>query len=304
MNFYNNPDNFQFAIVSDRTGGHRAGIFKKAVNKLNLLKPEVVVSVGDLIEGYTRDSLEVNRQWTEFNGFIDQLTVPFFYLPGNHDFSNVMMKHQWLKRFGRDYYYFVYKDVLFVLMNTNDGDGVTFSPEQVAYVKKVLADHPNVRWTMFFMHHPIWAYEENQVFMGIEEMIGDRPYTVFAGHTHHYLYTNRNNRNYYVLGTTGGGSKLRGARFGEFDHITWVTMDEQKGPVMINLGLDMLYDHDVSDKQTRNLAQQLVRSTRFDHVVLSVDKGPVQTAKNQEVQPHAQVNMVKLMITNASVQAL
>ena len=33
----NDPDNFQFAIVTDRTGGHRAGVFMDAINKLNLL---------------------------------------------------------------------------------------------------------------------------------------------------------------------------------------------------------------------------------------------------------------------------
>ena len=51
----NNPDNFQFAIVTDRTGGHRAGVFEDAIRKLNLLQPEFVVRVGDLIEGYTKD---------------------------------------------------------------------------------------------------------------------------------------------------------------------------------------------------------------------------------------------------------
>src|SRR6476619_5408301 len=43
-------DQFQFAIVSDRTGGHRAGVFSKAVQQVNLLQPEFVMSVGDLIE--------------------------------------------------------------------------------------------------------------------------------------------------------------------------------------------------------------------------------------------------------------
>ncbi|MCS7045656.1 MAG: hypothetical protein NZO58_04805, partial [Gemmataceae bacterium] len=36
---------FQFAFVSDRTGGHRANVFAQAVHKLNLLQPAFVVSV-------------------------------------------------------------------------------------------------------------------------------------------------------------------------------------------------------------------------------------------------------------------
>lgn len=53
LNLNNDPDNFQFAIVTDRTGGHRPGIFEDAIGKLNLLQPEFVMSLGDLIEGYT-----------------------------------------------------------------------------------------------------------------------------------------------------------------------------------------------------------------------------------------------------------
>ncbi|GAH72348.1 unnamed protein product, partial [marine sediment metagenome] len=44
LNFRNDPNAFQFAIVSDRTGGHRAGAFPEAVRKLNLLQPEFVLS--------------------------------------------------------------------------------------------------------------------------------------------------------------------------------------------------------------------------------------------------------------------
>ena len=66
--FYNNPKNFQFAIVSDRTGGHREGVFGKGVEKINQLYPEFVMSVGDLIEGYTKNDSLINEQWDEFHG--------------------------------------------------------------------------------------------------------------------------------------------------------------------------------------------------------------------------------------------
>src|SRR5206468_2697058 len=47
----NKERDFQFVIVTDRTGGHRPGVFGEAVRKINLLQPEFVISVGDLIEG-------------------------------------------------------------------------------------------------------------------------------------------------------------------------------------------------------------------------------------------------------------
>ena len=107
-------DMFQFAIVTDRTGGTRPGIFMDAVNKLNLMQPEFVMSVGDLIEGYTEDLVELEKQWDEFNGFIDKLKMPFFYVPGNHDITNSVMEKLWLEKFGRSYYHFIYKNVLFL----------------------------------------------------------------------------------------------------------------------------------------------------------------------------------------------
>ncbi|MEC9160088.1 MAG: metallophosphoesterase, partial [Bacteroidota bacterium] len=79
---------FTFAVVTDRTGGHRKGVWQKGVEKLNLMQPAFVVSVGDLIEGYTENIRQINKQWNEFNEMVNQLEMPFFYVAGNHDYTN------------------------------------------------------------------------------------------------------------------------------------------------------------------------------------------------------------------------
>ena len=76
-------DDFDFVIVTDRTGGHREHVFRDAMPKLNLLRPAFVMSVGDLIEGYTEDRDELKAQWDEFEGFIDQLGMPWSMKPSN-----------------------------------------------------------------------------------------------------------------------------------------------------------------------------------------------------------------------------
>src|SRR5207249_742547 len=88
----NDPREFRFAIISDRTGGHRPQIFSKAIERLNLLQPEFVVSVGDLIEGYTEEKEKMETQWKEFRSYVKQLQMPFFYVPGNHDIANPIME--------------------------------------------------------------------------------------------------------------------------------------------------------------------------------------------------------------------
>lgn len=241
----NDPNRFQIAIVTDRTGGHRPGVWMDAVGKLNRLRPEFVVSVGDLIEGYTNDRNQVQREWKEFTSFVDQLDMRFFFVAGNHDLTNPMMHKVWRGKFGPEWYSFDYKQVHFVCLNSEDpvqhmGD------EQLAWLEKDLADHADARWTLVFIHKPLWLYAERDLAAGnedrtnwkrVEKLLVDRPHTIFAGHVHHYVQYKRNGRDYYSLATTGGGSQLRGNEYGEFDHVMWLTM-EQDGPHLANIRLD------------------------------------------------------------------
>lgn len=248
----NDSNRFQIAIVTDRTGGHRPGVWMDAVGKLNRLRPEFVVSVGDLIEGYTGDRAQVEREWKEFTGFVDQLDMRFFFVAGNHDLTNPMMHKVWREKFGPEWYSFDYKQVHFVCLNSEDpvqhlGD------EQLAWLEKDLADHAYARWTLVFIHKPLWAYAERDLAAGnedktnwkrVEKLLVDRPHTIFAGHVHHYVQYKRNGRDYYSLATTGGGSQLRGNAYGEFDHVMWLTM-EQDGPHLANIRLDGILAPDV-----------------------------------------------------------
>lgn len=61
LKMYDDRDTFQFAIVGDRTGKARNGVFDDAIHKLNLIKPEFVMSVGDLIQGYTEEQERIEK---------------------------------------------------------------------------------------------------------------------------------------------------------------------------------------------------------------------------------------------------
>ena len=267
LHFYNDPDNFQFAIVTDRNGGNRPGIFEDAVSKINLLYPEFVLSVGDLINGYTRDTARIRYEWDEVNQVIDDLKMPFFYLPGNHDITNRVMAEEWEKRYGQRYYDFIYKNTLFIILDSNDDDDYSMTREQTDFALETIIQNPDVRWTFLLMHHPIWTYDTNGRFEELERALEGRKYTVLAGHTHHYTHENRKGQNYYVLATTGGGSSLRGNYFGEFDHITWVTMTDA-GPSLANLRLDGILPHDIANRETQFLAGALANNASMKHVLL------------------------------------
>ncbi len=267
LNFNNDPNNFQFGIMSDNTGGSRPGVFKNGVKRLNMLQPEFVMSVGDLIEGYSTDTAVIKKEWSEMNGIISGLQMPFFYLPGNHDITNKTMEKEWEKLYGRRYYSFVYKNTLFITLDTNDDDDYNLTRKQTDFVLNTLQKNGDVRWTFIFMHHPIWKYNTDGRFEKIENALKTRKYTVIAGHEHHYHQADRNGSNYYILSTTGAGSALRGNYAGEFDHISWVTMSNN-GPVIANLRLDGILSHDISNDKTDKLANPLLDNASFKHVIL------------------------------------
>jgi hypothetical protein len=252
----NDTSLFRFAIMSDRTGGMIPGVFKKAVNKVNLMQPEFVLSVGDLIDGYTEDSTVWNAQWDEFESIVDKLEMPFYFVPGNHDISNSGLLKEWKRRLGAPYWYFIYKDVMFLALHTEDKVGGGLEKEQIEYVKNALEKNSNVRWTMVFMHRPLWAYGEKSGYQELEDLLAGRNYTLFSGHHHHYMKGMRNGMKHYVLATTGGGSYLRGAEFGEFEHITWVTMT-QNGPEVAHLSLDGIYDENIVTEENKDQIQAL-----------------------------------------------
>jgi hypothetical protein len=267
LDFQNDPNNFQFAIVADRTGGNRLGIFKEAVGKINMMVPEFVMCVGDLIQGYTTDTAQIAKQWSDVNKIISGLDMPFFYLPGNHDITNKVMAKEWEKLYGRRYYNFVYKNTLFITLDSNDDDDHNLSEKQTDFVLKSLKDNQDVRWTFIFMHHPVWHYDTDGRFESIQKALKNRKHTVIAGHVHRYHHAKHNDANYYTLATTGGGTPLSGENFGRFDHITWMTMTDD-GPVMANLKLDGILPHDITTDETLARANPMLTNTQLNHILL------------------------------------
>ena len=102
------------------------------------------------------------------------------------------------------------------------------------------------------MHRPVWEGEggHEEGYEKIEAVFRGDHYTLFSGHHHTYRKSVKNGYAHYVLATTGGGSRLQGERYGEFDHITWVTQDKNTPPKIINIKLEGMVRDDVVDDNT------------------------------------------------------
>jgi len=276
-NFDNEDGKFTFALFSDLTGGEREGIFEVAVEQLRLLRPELIVNVGDLIEGGTTDRARLAVEWESFDQRAGRARSPVFHTGGNHDLTNPDMWQVWEERYGRRYYHFIYKDVLFLVMDTEDnppefqqvlagirddalqvvkekgwgafedtGYGRSterasgrISADQASYFRAIIAKNPQVRWTFVLMHKPAWERPDEENFSTVESALAGQPYTVFYGHVHSYLHEQRYGRDYIRLATTGGVQNAK--KDMAIDHVTLVTVSEE-GVDIANLRLSGIFD--------------------------------------------------------------
>ena len=246
----NDPGDFQFAIVSDRTGGHRAqGLLPRrraaqpaaaGVRRLRR-RPD---------RGLHAEKADVlAAEWKEFDGYVNQLKMPFFYVPGNHDVANPIED----EACGRSASAGATTTsstatCCSCCLNTDD------PPKAAAASATSRSRTSRRRWpttrtcagrsccsTSRSGPAPTWRRTAG---WRSRSCWRERPYTVFCGHVHRYRKFVRQGRNYYQLATTGGGSKMRGVRYGEFDHIVWVTM-KKDGPVLANMLLDGVLPDDL-----------------------------------------------------------
>ncbi|HSR68330.1 MAG TPA: hypothetical protein VLU25_10340 [Acidobacteriota bacterium] len=245
---------FSFAVVGDRAGGTRLGVFAAAVEKLNELQPAFVMSVGDLKGGNVpglASTPEIRDkhilQWQYFDELVNRLDMRFFYVGGNADFTvgrpqpfqapDDLKKRIWAERYGPTYYTFVFQDVLFVVLDTDDppfehGRGfLNFA--QRDWLTAELAKHPDPRWTFVFFHKPLWRDTPEQ-WEEIDKILPKKRITVFSGHYHRYAKEKVKGRRHYSLSATGGA--ITEGEPGAFDHLMWVTVTDKK-PKIKNIRL-------------------------------------------------------------------
>ena len=249
------------------------------------------MSIGDLIDGGTEDLSILKKEWDSFDNRASKLDIPFFYLGGNHDLTNPIMREFWKQRFGPRYYHFVYEDVLFLMIDSEDFEeermkeiyharakalkiinGViegkytdseyyhmlerrtgAMSNSQFEYYKQVLDKYQNVRWTFVLMHKPMWTREDEKGFGRLENLLKDRPYTVINGHVHSFSHRIKNNRDYIILGTTGGAQKEGDSA--AFDHFTLVRMAKEK-PIITHLKMSGILDETGRIPNAKNLLKK------------------------------------------------
>ncbi len=261
-------DNFHFVIIGDLTGGEEIGVFETAIEKINQMAPDFVMCVGDLIEGYTLDQPTIDSQWKSLQERLGKLNAPFFYLPGNHDFSNKKLAKTWLSKLGADHYSFTVNHSLFLMINMFEPNTNGLSKQQVSYLQSVLKNHNKKYPVYVFSHAPLWKSWKREGYNEIDSLINSFQTTFFCGHEHHYLFKEDKGKNHYMLAKTGGGFEKVNVNLGEFDHFLWITANK-KGHSVANILLDGIISPEVVDNSTE-LQVNILRSSSWFNIEPSV----------------------------------
>ena len=97
-------ESFTFAITGDPRDG--LDIFREQIRTNNMLSPDFVIGLGDLISGYVDQVEKIEAMWDECDSVVTGLEVPLVMVPGNHDIWDAQSQRIYERRYGPKYFSF------------------------------------------------------------------------------------------------------------------------------------------------------------------------------------------------------
>ncbi|MDX1971300.1 MAG: metallophosphoesterase, partial [Candidatus Sumerlaeia bacterium] len=209
----------RFIVLGDTQFANK-GVFESMVYEIEGLRPNFVVQVGDMIQGYTHNPEQVRKEWKEYFRQLAPLTAPFVPVAGNHDAVTPESELVWKETFGenRGHYSLDFGPVHLVVLNTWHGeedDRIAewqrewLKSDLQAWKERTEGFPEGTEGSVFvFTHSPLWRYKEDrpgyQDWLEVEKILADYPVKlVVGGHTHEHVNEVRNGINYLVLVSSG-----------------------------------------------------------------------------------------------------
>ena len=147
--------------------------FDELLVEVKKLKPDMIFLTGDMIWGDIfapmADAEAVTRAWDQLDAAFEQLGVPVYRAPGNHDIHDPVTRDIYFARYGTLPKAFTYRGSRFILLNSsyvpkgNDPPehrpyvrGVPLDAPQRDFIRQDLTDNHPYEHVFLFMHHLLW----------------------------------------------------------------------------------------------------------------------------------------------------
>lgn len=185
--------------LNDEELKRTASIFNNTLDEAYLKhNPSILLSTGD----QASDGLE-----SEYKGLASPLLlkkIPIATTMGNHDRKGVAYKtftnmpneqeNALVSSYIGENYWFTKGDVLFLVMDSNNGSGM----DHRSFIKNAVEENPDAKWKVMMAHHDLYSgriphrESENQLLRMIWGPLADEfgIDLVLLGHSHYYTVTN------------------------------------------------------------------------------------------------------------------
>lgn len=204
-------NSFSFVVLGDRTGIANDSVFSRVLEEIRLLRPDFVVGIGDLIEGYTDDIVAAAAEWDAVLAMLDRTGVPGYFAPGNHDIWSPASESLFVRRVNPATWSLAHRNSIFIFCdNTRWQRFADWPAEQRRRFRAELKKARRYQHRFVLMHRPWWRYAlERGEPDTLHEWCREAGIThVFTGHDHFYSSHIRDSISYFQVGPSGSRLKV------------------------------------------------------------------------------------------------
>jgi len=212
----------RFAVVGDWRG---TGAFEDIMERLNSLKPDFVVLLGDMTHSATPgDHRFIQMELSDLS-----LQCPPLYVVGNHDIGPNYPIERWEQEYGPAEFFFRRGGDLFIFCYIWDGD--TRTAAGLDFLSSTLAANAAAAGRIFVFNHkppnvgPDWIAADLPHQQRLLDLLDRYKVNYFiSGHYHSYARFERGPTTFLVSG--GGGAKLKKQEEYGFYHSVLLTLED------------------------------------------------------------------------------
>lgn len=215
------------AILGDRTGRPDDAEFQLAVEAIVQMSPDIVLSVGDFVEG-NGDVATAARDWEHILPTLEKLTeaFPFIYTPGNNDIWNGETAAYWEEYTGTPPSRVEeVMGIAFVVWDSSIPNELT--AEHLVEIDELTSGMSGDSPWIFVTHKPFWfmSYQDSAAVRRFRELMEERgPLAVVGGHVHRFAAGRENGILYISAGPSGSAVPDPDPERGEFTQLGWLTV--------------------------------------------------------------------------------